>query len=167
MTKQNEEAVKVCTSRNVVDVDGSEVGVVGKYLDDENFKVINGELLDQDSAEVKLDDLQIVKGSPKVQRGGRGAKLATKGFQDPKEALSDLQSKQATRTKSSLIDGYTVELCLSQLQVICSNISGHNVCDSSLDKYTIQRHTFLPHGPPDKLGDVGKDLQTGNKTKFQ
>ena len=36
---QNEEAVKVCTSRNAVDVDGSEVD--DKYLDEERVEEIN------------------------------------------------------------------------------------------------------------------------------
>ena len=45
-SEQSEEAVKVRTSRNAVDVDGSEVGVDGISLDEENLMEINGETLD-------------------------------------------------------------------------------------------------------------------------
>ena len=46
-TKQNEKAVRFSMLRNDVNVnvDGSEVDVDGKYLDKENLKDINGELL--------------------------------------------------------------------------------------------------------------------------
>ena len=37
-TKQNEEAVKVSTSRNVVNVDESEVDVDGKFLHEKNLE---------------------------------------------------------------------------------------------------------------------------------
>jgi stress response protein YsnF len=60
-TKENQEAVKISTSRNVVDVDGSEVCVDGKSLNDENLVEINGALPDQDIAEVKLDELKNVE----------------------------------------------------------------------------------------------------------
>ena len=46
-TKQNEQALKVSTSRNAVDVDGSGLN---------KEKDINGEFLDQDNAELKLDE---------------------------------------------------------------------------------------------------------------
>ena len=44
-TNQNEEAVKVSKSRNVIDVDGSGVDVDGESLNEENIEEINGELL--------------------------------------------------------------------------------------------------------------------------
>ena len=47
-TKQPQEAVKV-SARNAVDVDQIEVDVDGISLKKENFKEINGEILDQTS----------------------------------------------------------------------------------------------------------------------
>ena len=55
-TKQNEEAVKVSTSR--IAVNGSEVEVDGKSVHEENLQQINVELLIQDIAEVKLDKMK-------------------------------------------------------------------------------------------------------------
>ena len=63
--KQKEEAVYVSTSRNAVNGDRSEVNVDGKSCDEENLEEINGELLDQDIAEVKLERGRL----PKEQRG--------------------------------------------------------------------------------------------------
>jgi hypothetical protein len=59
--KQNAEAVKVSTSRNAVDVDGTEVDADCKSLNEENWEEINGELLDQDIAEVKFDEQKKVE----------------------------------------------------------------------------------------------------------
>ena len=58
--KQNEEAVKVSTSSNAVNVVGREVDVDGKCLDEENLEKINSELLDQDVAEGNLYELKKV-----------------------------------------------------------------------------------------------------------
>ena len=60
MTKQNEEAVNVNTSRYAANVDGREVAVDGKSLNEENLKEINGEL-DQDISEVKPHKLKQVE----------------------------------------------------------------------------------------------------------
>ena len=57
--KQNYEAVQVRTTRNAVNVDGSEID--GKCLNKENFEGINGELLNQNVARVKLDELKKVE----------------------------------------------------------------------------------------------------------
>ena len=46
--KQNEEAVKVTTSGNTIDVGGCEVDVDGKSLNEDNLEKIIGELINQD-----------------------------------------------------------------------------------------------------------------------
>ena len=55
-----EEDVKLSTSKNAVNVDGSEVGVDGKSLYEEKLEQIKCEPLNQDIAEVKLDELKKV-----------------------------------------------------------------------------------------------------------
>ena len=43
------------SSRNAVGVDGTEVDADFEYHNEDNFELINGELLDQNISEVKLD----------------------------------------------------------------------------------------------------------------
>ena len=58
--KTNQQDVKLSTLINAVNVDGSEGDVYGIYLYEENLEQLNCELLDQDIAEVKLDELKKV-----------------------------------------------------------------------------------------------------------
>ena len=60
-TKEIEDDVKLSTSRNAVNVNGSEVDVDGKSLHEKNLLKINCELLNHDITEVKLDDLKKVE----------------------------------------------------------------------------------------------------------